>query len=74
VPYNFNYNFYSAFDHIFDKQYQRAPVKKIERNLGRFISTMADYTRRIFTGQINTYAAYGLLAVLVVLIVLREVL
>lgn len=74
VPYNFNYNFYSAFDHIFEKQYQKAPVKKIERNFGRFISSMADYTRRIFTGQINTYAAYGLIAMLVVLIVLGEVL
>ncbi len=74
VPYNFNYNFYSAFDHIFEAQYHRAPVKRIEENLSRLIRIKGDYIRRFFTGQVNTYAAYAVAAVLIVLVVLKEVL
>ncbi len=73
VAYNFNYHFYSAFEHIFGKLYDAAPVKKIERNLGRFVHTAADYTRRFFTGQINTYAAYYVAAIVIVLAILKEV-
>ena len=53
VPYNFNYNFYSAFDHIFEHLYHAAPVKTAERNVGRLVAVVADYTRRFFTGQIG---------------------
>ena len=73
VPYNFNYNFYSAFDHIFGKLYHAAPLRKSERNLGRFFGIAADYIRRFFTGQINTYAAYYVAAVIIVLAILKEV-
>lgn len=74
VPYNFNYNFYSAFDHIFESWYEAAPVKRIERNLGRLVRICADYIRRFFTGQINTYAAYYVAAIIVVLVILKGVL
>jgi len=74
VPYNFNYNFYSAFDHIFEDQYHKAPVKRIEENISRLVRIKGDYIRRFFTGQINTYAAYAIAAVLIVLVVLKEVL
>jgi len=73
VPYNFNYNFYSAFDHIFEKLYHAAPVQTTARNLGRLVKIVADYVRRFFTGQINTYAAYYVAAVIIVLAILREV-
>jgi NADH-quinone oxidoreductase subunit M len=73
VPYNFNYNFYSAFEHIFGKQYHSAMVKNTERNLGRLVRTAADYIRRFFTGQINTYAAYYVAAIIVALAILKEV-
>jgi len=73
VPYNCNYNFYSAFDHIFEKLYHAAPVQTTARNLGRLVKIVADYVRRFFTGQINTYAAYYVAAVIIVLAILREV-
>jgi len=73
VPYNFNYNFYSAFEHIFGKRYHAAVVKNTERNIGRLVSTTADYIRRFFTGQINTYAAYYVAAIIVALAILKEV-
>lgn len=73
VPYNFNYNFYSAFEHIFGERYHSAAVKNTERNLGRLIRTAADYIRRFFTGQINTYAAYYVAAIIVALVILKEV-
>ncbi|MBN2874069.1 MAG: hypothetical protein JXM71_03150 [Spirochaetales bacterium] len=74
VPYNFNYNFYSAFDHIFEKLYHAAPVQSTERNLGRLVATVGEYIRRFFTGQINTYAAYYVAAVIIALAFLKEVL
>jgi len=73
VPYNFNYNFYSAFDHIFEKLYHDAPVQTAIRNLGRFVRMVADYVRRFFTGQINTYAAYYVAAVIIALAILKEI-
>jgi NADH-quinone oxidoreductase subunit M len=73
VPYNFNYHFYSAFEHIFGAWYDAAPVQKTERNLGRLVRTSADYVRRFFTGQINTYAAYYVAAIVIVLAILKEV-
>lgn len=73
VPYNFNYHFYSAFEHIFDKWYVAAPVKTTERNLGRLVHITGDYIRRFFTGQINTYAAYYVAAIIVVLVILKGV-
>ncbi|HUW70541.1 MAG TPA: proton-conducting transporter membrane subunit [bacterium] len=74
VPYNFNYHFYSAFEHIFNSLYQAEPVKTTERNLGRLVRITGDYIRRFFTGQINTYAAYYVAAIIVVLVVLKGVL
>jgi NADH-quinone oxidoreductase subunit M len=74
VPYNFNYHFYSAFEHIFNPLYQAEPVKTTERNLGRLVRITGDYIRRFFTGQINTYAAYYVAAIIVVLVVLKGVL
>ena len=73
VPYNFNYHFYSAFEHIFGTLYDAAPVLKTERNLGRLVRITADYIRRFFTGQINTYAAYYVAAIVIVLAILKEV-
>ncbi len=74
VPYNFNYHFYSAFEHIFNPLYQAAPVKTTERNLGRLVRITGDYIRRFFTGQINTYAAYYVAAIIIVLVILKGVL
>jgi hypothetical protein len=48
-------------------------VQKTERNLGRLVRTSADYVRRFFTGQINTYAAYYVAAIVIVLAILKEV-
>jgi NADH-quinone oxidoreductase subunit M len=73
VPYNFNYHFYSAFEHIFGSWYDAAPVQKTERNIGRLIGVKADFIRRFFTGQINTYAAYYVAAIVIVLAILKEV-
>jgi formate hydrogenlyase subunit 3/multisubunit Na+/H+ antiporter MnhD subunit len=73
VPYNFNYHFYSAFEHIFGTLFDTAPLQKVERNLGRLIRIKADFIRRFFTGQINTYAAYYVAAIVIVLAILKEV-
>ncbi len=74
VSYNFNYNFYSAFDHIFKKAVYKAPVKSLETNIGLFVKIMGEYIRRFFSGQINTYAAYSVAVVLIILFVLKELL
>jgi NADH-quinone oxidoreductase subunit M len=65
IPYNYNYNFYAGFEHIFDRLYERRPVKRFEeRALGLF-ERLADFIRRIYTGHLNTYLAYAVAAVVV---------
>jgi NADH-quinone oxidoreductase subunit M len=65
VPYNFNYNFYSGFDHIFEKLYHRRPVKRFEEGAVGFFERVADFVRRIYTGHLNTYLAYGIAAIVI---------
>lgn len=73
VKYNFNFNFYSAFDHIFAKLVERPPIKRAERGLIALIERGSDYARRIYTGQLNTYLAYGVAVVILAVVVLKEV-
>ena len=70
VPYNYNYNFYAGMDHIFEGAIHKPPVKRAEQALAAFVSGMSEYVRRIFTGNITTYAAYVVAAVVVILLVL----
>jgi NADH-quinone oxidoreductase subunit M len=69
VPYNFNYNFYSGFDHIFEHRFNNPPVKKTELGLAAFVRRMSDFSRRFYTGNVGTYAAYVVVAALAALIV-----
>ena len=74
AKYNFNFNFYSAFDHIFVKLVERPPIKRAEQGLVALIERGSDYARRIYTGQLNTYLAYGVAAVIFAVVVIKEVL
>lgn len=65
VPYNYNYNFYAGFDHIFEKLYERRPVKRFEEGALGFFERLTDSVRRIYTGQLNTYLAYSIAAIVI---------
>lgn len=74
VKYNFNYNFYSGFEHIFEKPFHKPPVKRTEGALVALLERASDFARRIYTGQLNTYLAYSLAAVVLAVVILKEVL
>ena len=65
IPYNYNYNFYAGFEHIFDRLYERRPVKRFEEGAVGFFERITDFVRRIYTGHLNTYLAYGIAAVVI---------
>ena len=65
IPYNYNYNFYAGFDHIFEKLYERRPVKRFEESALGFFERLTDFVRRIYTGQLNTYLAYSIAAIVI---------
>lgn len=70
VPYNYNYNFYAGFEHIFDRLYQRRPVKRFETAAIGFFERLTDFVRRMYTGNLNTYLAYSVAAIVVALAVM----
>jgi len=74
VKYNFNYNFYSAFDHIFEHRFHNPPVKRGEGALVALLERASEFARRIYTGRLNTYLAYSLAAVVLAVVILKEVL
>ena len=71
VKYNFNYNFYSAFEHIFGKRFLRPPVKRGEGGLVALVERASDFARRLYTGGLNTYLAYSLGAVILMVVILK---
>lgn len=70
ISYNYNYNFYAGMDHIFEGALHKPPVKRAEQALAAFVSGTSDFVRRMFTGNITTYAAYVVAAAVVILLVL----
>ena len=71
VKYNFNYNFYSAYEHIFGKRFLNPPVKRGEEGLVALVERASDFARRIYTGGLNTYLAYSLGAVILMVVILK---
>lgn len=71
VKYNFTYNFYSATDHIFGRLFRRPPVKRGEGGIVALVERASDFARRIYTGQLNTYLAYSLAAIVIAVVILR---
>lgn len=70
IPYNYNYNFYAGFDHIFERLYQRRPVKRFEVGAVGFFERLADFVRRFYTGHLNTYLAYSIAAIVIAAVVM----
>ncbi len=73
VPYNFNYRFYSGFEHIFDPMKKKI-IARSERAVGELVSAAGDYLRRIYTGNLSTYGMYILATVVALTLVLKELL
>jgi len=71
VPYNYNYEFYSGIEHIFGRLYERPPIKRAEAGLVELLKRAGDFTRRIYTGHLNTYLAYTVVAVLLTIVILK---
>ncbi len=71
IPYNFNYRFYPAFEHIFNPL-RKQIILRTERVIADFIAAMGEWLRRVYTGNINTYAAYVLVVLLVAILVFKE--
>ena len=70
VPYNYNYHFYAGFEHIIGPAYEYEPVQKTENGIVRFTNEIADYFRRLYTGNINTYAMYILIGLLITILII----
>jgi NADH-quinone oxidoreductase subunit M len=71
IPYNFNYNFYSGFEHIFDPMKKKI-IARTEMALGGLVESAGDYLRRIYTGHLATYTMYVLLALVLTILFLKE--
>jgi formate hydrogenlyase subunit 3/multisubunit Na+/H+ antiporter MnhD subunit len=71
IPYNFNYNFYSGFEHIFNPMKKKI-IARTERAVGDLVESAGDYLRRIYTGNLSTYGIYVLLSVVILTFVLKE--
>lgn len=71
VPYNYNYEFYSAFEHLFGGLVKRPPVKRAEAGLISLLERAGDFVRRIYTGHLNTYLAYTVVAVLLAIVIFK---
>ena len=70
VPYNYNYHFYAGFEHIIKPAYDYEPVQRTEDGIIRFTTEIADYFRRLYTGNINTYGMYILIGLLITILIL----
>lgn len=71
VPYNFNYNFYAGFEHIMEP-YRKKIIARTENSLVSLARATGDYLRRLYTGNVSTYAIYVLSAFVITAILLAK--
>jgi len=71
VPYNFNYNFYAGFEHIMEP-YRKKIIARTENSLVSLAEATGDYLRRLYTGNVSTYAIYVLSAFVITAILLAK--
>lgn len=71
IPYNFNYNFYTGFEHIFNPMKKKV-IARTEVAVGSLVEAAGDYLRRIYTGNLATYAMYIMAALVVTSLFLKE--
>ncbi len=69
TAYNFNYNFYAGFEHIMEP-YRKKIIERTEKSLSSLAQAAGDYLRRLYTGNISTYAIYVLSAFVITAILL----
>jgi len=71
VPYNFNYHFYAAFEHIMEP-YRKKVIDRTEKSFVSLAQATGDYLRRLYTGNVSTYAIYVLSAFVITAILLAR--
>lgn len=71
VLYNFNYNFYTGFEHIFDPMKKKI-IARTELAVGGLVEGIGDFLRRIYTGNLATYTMYIVVALVVTTLFLKE--
>lgn len=71
VVYNYNYKFYPAFEHIFNPL-RKQIIARTERVIADATSAAGEWLRRVYTGNVNTYAAYILAVLLAAILVFKE--
>ncbi len=68
IPYNYNYHFYAGIEHIFEP-YRKKIVERSENSIAALAEAVGEYLRRIYTGNVTTYAIYIVASFLIVAII-----
>ncbi|MCF7929593.1 MAG: hypothetical protein K9L68_12590, partial [Spirochaetales bacterium] len=69
VPYNFNYRFYTGFEHILKPENKRFAAR-FEGFFSGLTEFAGDYLRKLYSGNVSTYTKYILLSVVILVLVL----
>ncbi len=69
--YNYNYKFYASMEHVLDP-YRKKIIQRTEKGIAGLVDAASEYVRRIYTGMINTYTIYIVLAFVITVILLKE--
>ncbi len=64
TKYNYSFGFYSFFDDILGS-FSYLSVEKIYSNVEGLFKTVGDYLRRFYTGNLETYLSYGVVAIVI---------
>ncbi len=73
LDYNFNYHFYASIEHILRNKLLSDISYKIEHGTKSFFTSIGDFVRGIYTGNIATYSMYIITAVLALFIILENI-
>jgi len=64
VKYNYSFGFYSFFDDVL-KPFDDVSIEKLYNNVSNFLKTIGDYLRKVYTGNLETYVSYGIVAIVI---------
>ncbi len=72
TKYNFNYHFYASIEHLIAKKLKSDFSFKMEKGIKAFFHEISDFTARIYTGNVATYAMYLFVGLLLLLMIVRR--
>lgn len=64
TKYNYSFGFYSFFDDVLGS-FSHMSVEKIYSSIEGFFKTVGDYLRKFYTGNLETYLSYGVVAIVI---------